>query len=146
LIDAVEKNLQALRSGAVEVDVRSIMMLQREISAFRSWQHDPGMPRLLDESKQSEAFEHNSVLLQVATVFEQARLGAELLPPGDRRTADFALRVSATHRIEIDTKTPQALQLPSEGVFRLIPARTTLKAALRRSRGQFATSGILVIA
>jgi hypothetical protein len=146
LIDAVERNLQALGQGGVEVDVRSIIMLQRGINGFRSWQDDPGMPRLIEESKQSEAFEHNSVLLQVATVFEHARLGAELLPPGQTRTADLALRVSATHRIEIDTKTPQALQLPAAGFFRLIPARTTVKSALRRSRGQFATSGILVIA
>jgi hypothetical protein len=146
LINAVEKNLEALRSGSLKVDVRSIVTLQRAITAFFTWQHDPAMARLIEESKQSEAFEHNSVLLQVATVFEQAGLGAELLSPEVARTADLALHVSASHQIEIDTKTPQALQLPGEGLFRFIPARTTLKAALRRSRGQFATSGILVIA
>lgn len=147
LIEAVETNLQTLRSGSREVNVRSIITLQRATNAFRSWQFDPSWPRLIDESKQSETFEHNAVVLQVASVFAEAGLGAELVPPGPDRTADLLLRVSATHSVEVDVKTPQALQLPGAGVlFRLLPARKTLKAALRRSRGQFGTSGILVVA
>lgn len=146
LIEAVEGNLDSLRGGGDTVDLRSIITLQRAIRAFRDWERDPSAGRIMEESKQPEAFDHNAVLLQVATVFESAGLGAELVPPGDGRTPDLTLRVSSNHRIEIDTKTPRALQLPAGDVFKLVPARDTIRVALRRSRGQFGTSAILVLA
>jgi hypothetical protein len=146
LIERLEENVRTLRGGGDTVDVYSVLSLQRATHAFRRWASDPSSGRVMQESTQPEAFDHNTVLLEVATLFEHARLGPELVPPSSRRTADLILRISATRWIQVDTKTPRALQRPTQQTISPVEPRRTVKRALRSSRGQFATPGILVIA
>lgn len=146
LIELLEENVRSLRGGDITVDVYSIMSLQRATSAYRRWAHDPSSSRLMQESTQPEAFDHNTVLLQVATLFESAHLGPELVGPSTGRTADLILRISASHLIQVDTKAPRALQRPAKNMISPVEPRRTIKRALRSSRGQFTAPGILVIA
>jgi hypothetical protein len=145
LVDRLEENVSLLRAGGDTVDVYSVISLQRATSAFRRWARDPSSSRFMQESAQPEAFDHNTILLQVATMLEDARLGSELVPPSGGRTPDLILRIAASRWIQVDTKAPRALQRPAEEVS-LVEPRRTIKKALRSSRGQFSTSGILVIA
>jgi hypothetical protein len=146
LIERLEESVRLLRGGDNTVDVYSVMSLQRATSVFRRWARDPSSSRLMQESTQPEAFDHNAVLLQVATLFEHARLGPELVPPSAGRTPDLILRIFARRWIQVDTKTPRALQRPAESVILPVEPRQTIRKALRSSRGQFTTPGILVIA
>jgi hypothetical protein len=146
LIAALEENLRLLRAGGDTVDVHSVVSLQRASSAFARWERDPSSDRLMQESTQPEAFDHNIVLLQVATMLDGAGLGPELVPPSAGRTPDLNLRISARRWIEVDTKAPRALQRPASNTLTPVEPRRTIRKALRSSRGQFGTSGILVIA
>ena len=102
--------------------------------------------RLAQESVEPTAFDHNAVLLEVADIFEDAKLAPEFVPAGQSRTPDLILRISATRTIELDVKAPRALQLQREGGIEAVEPRRTIRQALTKSRGQFRTPGILVIA
>lgn len=110
LVQSVEENIRALKAGATTVDVHSVISLQRTVAAFARWEHDPMSSQLMQESIQPKAFDHNAVLLEVADLFEDARLAPEFVPVARARTPDLMLRVSATRRIELDVKTPRALR------------------------------------
>lgn len=146
LIRELQENVTALCAGGDEVDVRAAISLQQATAAFKVWARDPSSPRILQESKQPEAFAHNVALLQVASMLEAAGLAPELVPPSKVRTADLILRISASHFVELDIKAPQSMRYPEGQVIRLVEPRRTIKQALRSSRGQFARDGILVIA
>ena len=89
-----------------------------------------------------KSFEHNVVLLQVARLLQDTGLGPEFVPAGGGRTPDLILRISATRWLQVDTKTPRAIQAPVEGeTVRLISPRETIGKALRRMRGQFSGPG-----
>jgi hypothetical protein len=86
-------------------------------------------------------------LLEVATSLENARLAPEFVVSGPAQTPDLILRISATQLIELDVKTPRGLQLPAANqALKLLEPKQVVHSALRSSRGQFSTSGILVIA
>jgi hypothetical protein len=98
--------------------------------------------------KNPTAFHHNSLLLEVATMFETYGLGPEFVPQGQGRTPDLVLRLTAAIMIQIDTKAPKNLQMPIPGSeISVDPSqpRETIHHALRLSRGQFSTDGILVV-
>jgi hypothetical protein len=44
---------------------------------------------------------------------DEAGLGPELVAPSAGRTSDLKLRISASRWIDLDTKTPRALQMPA---------------------------------
>lgn len=144
-IDALARNLDALQAGSREVDVRAAVRLLRPMHALQRWSRDPSSARLLSETLDPGTFDHNTALLEVASVFQSSGLGPELVAPTSERTADLVLRIAAGVLIEIDVKTPMALRWPEE-VIRLIEPRRVVRKALRDSRGQFARDGILVIA
>lgn len=147
LIESVEQNIQDLRAGGDTVDVRSAVRLRRAVLAFARWAEDPLSGRLMQESVQPETFDHNVELLEVASSLENAGLAPEFVVTGSAPTPDLILRVSATRLIELDVKTPRALQLPAAGqALKLLDPRQVVRRALHSSRGQFSTSGILVIA
>lgn len=146
LIRRIEDNVIALRAGASDVDVRAILSLHRATSGFSVWARDPSSVRIFQESSQPETFDHNTALLQVASMLESSQLGPELVPPREGRTADLALRVSASRSVDLDIKTPRALRFPESGSIRIVEPRETIKKALRGSRGQFGEHGLLVIA
>jgi SAM-dependent methyltransferase len=146
LIRLLQENLDDLRAGGCVVDVRTAMSLQRATGAFTAWAGDPSTSRILQESTHPEGFDHNTALLQVASMLEATQLGPELVPPSRGRTADLILRVSASHAVDVDIKAPRALRFPSAEVIEIVEPRRTIRKALRSSRGQFAGDGILVIA
>jgi hypothetical protein len=147
LIQSVEQNVQDLRAGGNTVDVRSAVRLRRAVFAFDRWAEDPLTERLVQESVQPETFDHNVELLEVASSLENSGLAPEFVVTGSSQTPDLILRVSATRLIELDVKTPRALQLPAAGqVLKLQHPKQVVHRALHSSRGQFSTSGILVIA
>lgn len=146
LMGRLEVNLGLLRPGDRTVDVSAFMALHRAVTSFARWEHDPSFGRLLQESKHADTFDHNVVLLEVASMLERAGLGPEFAPPDDRRTADLRLRISASRWIELDTKTPRVLQFTQGDVAPSVAPRRILQKALRACRGQFSTSGILVVA
>jgi len=85
----------------------------------------------------------------VATIFSYAGFGPELVPRKDsENTVDLVLRLSATHPVEVEAKTPRALQFPAEDPIRVhdIPPRDTIKKSLDDARDQFSGDGILAIA
>lgn len=148
LIERSEENLADLQAGGVVVDVWSILGLARATGAFRRWMKDPSTSGLLEDSKDPNSFIHNCSLLQVGAMLEAARLGPEFVLTGTAKTPDLALRISASQRLQVDMKTPRSLQRPVDPptMLKLDAARETIKKALRSSRGQFTTPGILVIA
>jgi hypothetical protein len=147
LIETIEENLASLRDGATSVDLFSIFALARATAAFRQWQDDPATEAILWDCKDPYSFEHNVVLLRVATLLHQTGLGPEFVPTGLGRTPDLILRISATRWLQIDTKTPRAIQLPAGGTpIKLVSPRDTISKVLRRMRGQFTGPGIAVIA
>ena len=147
LIHYVEKNVQDLKAGGDTVDVRSAVRLRRAVLAFARWAEDPLNDRLMQESVQPETFDHNVELLEVASSLENAGLAPEFVATGSAQTPDLILRVSATRLIDLDVKTPRALQLPAANqTLKLLEPKQVVHRALHSSRGQFTTSGILVIA
>jgi hypothetical protein len=147
LIALVDANSRALRAGGNEVDVYSILSLHRATEAFRRWRNDALARELIRGSRSSTDFDHNVALLQVASVLEGSQLGPEFVPTSEQRTPDLTLRISATHAIDVDMKAPLALQRPRpDEVRELDDPPHTIRAALRRSRGQFRSSGMLVVA
>jgi hypothetical protein len=147
LIQSVEQNVQDLKAGGDTVDVRSAVRLRRAVLAFARWAKDPLNDRLMQDSVQPEAFDHNVELLEVASSLENAGLAPEFVATGSARTPDLILRVSATRLIELDVKAPRALQLPAANqALKLLEPQQVVHRALHSSRGQFSTSGILVIA
>ncbi len=108
---------------------------------------DPVNDRLMQESVQPETFDHNVELLEVASSLENGGLAPEFVATGSAQTPDLILRISATRLIELDVKTPRALQLPAANqTLKLLEPKQVVHRALHGSRGQFSTSGILVIA
>lgn len=147
LISRLEDNVDELRAGGRVVDLRAVMSLERATAVFAAWSKDPSASKLLQESTHPEGFDHNAALLQIASMLEAAGLGPELVPPkGGGRTADLALRLSASRVIDLDVKTPQALRYRPDEVFKFVDPRRTIRKALRASRGQFGFDGILVVA
>jgi hypothetical protein len=147
LIQSVEQNVQDLKAGGDTVDVRSAVRLRRAVLAFERWAKDPLNDQLVKESVQPETFDHNVELLEVASSLENARLAPEFVATGSARTPDLIVRVSATRLIELDVKTPRALKLPpAREPFKLLEPQQVVRGALHSSRGQFSTSGMLVIA
>ena len=147
LIQSVEQNVQDLEAGGKTVDVRSAVRLRRAVLAFARWAEDHLTHRLMQESVQPETFDHNVELLEVASSLENAGLAPEFVATGSARTPDLILRVSATRVVELDVKTPRTLQLPAANqMLKLLEPKQVVHQALRSSRGQFSTSGILVIA
>jgi hypothetical protein len=148
LIARLRNHVAELRAGSREIDLYTVFKLQRATSSFRRWAGDPSTVRLLQEVKNPKAFHHNAILLEVASTFEFADLRPEFILQSKGRTPDLVLRLSSTATIQIDTKTPDSLQRPVESeAISLEPsgARKTIRHALRMSRGQFSTDGILVI-
>jgi hypothetical protein len=145
LLRDVQDNVDRICAGSVEVDVRTAITLQRVTAAFAAWAHDPSHAGLLQESTQPEGFDHNTALLQVASMLEASQLAPEFVPRSQSRTADLILRISASHWIDLDNKAPKALRHPEGRQVRWVDPRRTIASAIRRSRGQFYRDGILVI-
>jgi hypothetical protein len=148
LIARLRNHVADLRAGSREIDLYTVFKLQRVTASFRRWAGDPSTARLLQEARSPKTFHHNAILLEVASTFESAGLGPEFVPQAEGRTPDLVLRLSAAATIQIDTKTPESLQRPLElDGLSIDPsgARKTIRHALRMSRGQFSTDGILVI-
>lgn len=146
LLRRLQDNVDELRAGGDVVDVRTAISLQRATAAFTGWARDPSSARILRESTQPESFDHNTALVQVASMLEAAQLAPELVPPSEGRTADLILRISASRVVELDIKAPRAMRYPEGEVIKVVDPRRTIRKALRSSRGQFARDGILVVA
>ncbi len=146
LIRQLHENVDHFRAGGDVVDVRTAISLQRATAAFMGWARDPSSTRILQESTQPETFDHNTALLQVASMLEAAQLAPELVPPSAGRTADLILRISASHCVDLDIKAPKALRYPEGEVIGVVEPRQTIRKTLRSSRGQFARDGMLVVA
>jgi len=110
--------------------------LQRTTLAFVRWRNDPEGSKLIEASKNPTDFDHNTALLEVATLLENAGLGPELVPRRtNEKTPDLNLRLSGTHVIEVEAKTPRALQFPAEDPVRIHdtpPGETNQKRVDRR--------------
>jgi hypothetical protein len=153
LIQSVEENASALERGDTDVvALHQLFKLQRIVDVFRAWASDPAHDAILAKSEDRKHFVHDATLLQVAAMFQTIGLGPEFIPTeAANRTADLRLRISASHTIQLDTKTPQRLQrpepLPQDLVISadLGDARTIVRKQLKRSRGQFTAPGIVVI-
>jgi hypothetical protein len=153
LIRSIEENASALECGDTNVvALHELLKLQRIVDAFRVWANDPAYDQILEKSEDRKHFLHDATLLQIAAMFQRIGLGPEFIPTEAMdRTADLRLRISASHTIQVDTKTPQKLQrpepLPQDLVISadLGDARRIVRKQLRRSRGQFTAPGIVVI-
>jgi hypothetical protein len=147
LIRRLQDNLDEIRRGSRVVDVRTAISLQRATAAFAAWAQDPLATTILQESAQRGSFDHNTALLKTASMLHTAQLGPQLVPPrSEGRTADLILRISASRFVEVEFKAPRALRYPEGDAMRLVEPSETIRKALRKSRGQFAREGILVIA
>jgi hypothetical protein len=131
----VEANVESLRKGADVVEVFTILELDRSTQVVTRWAIDPSVDGILDESVQPEGFDHNIALLEAASVLEEAGLGPEFVATGDERSPDLALRISTSHLIQVEVKSPRALRLRSSAGATPIDARRVVKRALRSSRG-----------
>jgi hypothetical protein len=136
LVARVEENVAPLRSGSREVDVVSVMELWRATAAFARWSKDPYHARLVEESKDPEHFIHNALLLMVASLLADGGLGPELVPTGETRTPDLRLRISARESIDVEVKTPVALQRRPGAHVTPKTAERLIDDELNRSRGQ----------
>jgi hypothetical protein len=58
------------------------MELELDVSVFERWSRDPEFDRLVSESKDPATFDHNVLLLTLASIFEDSGLGPEVVPPG----------------------------------------------------------------
>jgi hypothetical protein len=80
------------------------MELELDVSVFERWSRDPEFDRLVSESKDPATFDHNVLLLTLASIFEDSGLGPEVVPPGAGRAPDLRMRISARRSIEADIK------------------------------------------
>ncbi len=123
--------------------------LQRTTLAFVRWRNDPEGSKLIEASKNPTDFDHNTALLEVATLLENAGLGPELVPRRpNEKTPDLNLRLSGTHVIEVEARPPEPCSFRQR-----IRCGSTIRRPVRRSEAawtdasrQFTTDGILVIA
>jgi len=145
LLAVTEDNLISLRAGAIEVDILSVLELNRATTSFKRWGLDPAFERLLQESKEPSAFPHNVLLLTVASALDHAGLGPELVAPADSRTPDLRLRVSARRSIEADVKTPATLQRRPGEAVPVKGAEKVVGSAIHDSRGQFIGPSLLIL-
>ncbi len=131
-----------LLEGVTEITSREQMdrvfrwcfSLQRTTLTFRRWLNDPEGSRLIEASKNPTDFDHNTALLEVATLLENAGLGSELVPRRpNEKTPDLNLRLSGTHLIEVEAKTPRAC-----GSRQANPSQSTIRRRVTRleARGQ----------
>lgn len=146
LVATLEENLAEVEAGGREINVLAAVELHAASFFVGRWSRDPSLPRLLQESTSATTFDHNVLLLALASVLEDAGLGPELVVPENGRSPDLRLRVGAHTVVELDVKAPVALQRrPYEGVPPR-EARSIIDAAITDSRGQFATTALLVVA
>ena len=150
LVANLEANLAALDGGPGEVDVISFIELTRAVSAFARWAADPNQDRLLQESKDPGTFSHNVLLLELASTFADAEpapgLGPEFIPGGRGRTPDLRLRISARRALELELKTPRALQRRPSVAVPPKEAGELIEKAVHESRTQFSPHAPAVLA
>lgn len=146
LLAIIDENVKSVQAGAKEVDVLSVMELENDVALFERWSRDPEFARLLHESKDPNTFDHNILLLSFASVFDDSGFGPEIVPPGENRAPDLRMRISASRSIEADIKAPVALQRRPRESVPTKDAVDLVENAIRSSRGQFATTSILVLA
>ena len=88
----------------------------------------------------------NVLVVTLASQLDNAGLGPELVPTGNARSPDLRFRITARVALEADIKAPTTLQRRAGIAVPVKEAREIVADAITSSRGQFSTTGLLVIA
>jgi hypothetical protein len=146
LVAAVETNLAEVQQGGRTIDVLSALELERDTYIFRRWSRDPAFESLLRDSRDPGAFDHNVLVLILASRLDNAGFGPELVRTSGMKSPDLRFRLTARVVFEADIKAPVTLQRRPGAAVPVKEAQQVVADAITSSRGQFSTAALLVIA
>jgi hypothetical protein len=110
LIDAANDAAASFAAGEPEIDAVATAELHTALASFTRWKNDPCWPSIVGSLGNPSDYLHAVVLLVTASYLTDAGNGVELVDaPGDKRTADMRIHVTAETSVNTEVKTPRAL-------------------------------------
>jgi hypothetical protein len=151
LIDAATVAADSFSSGIPEIDAVATAELHTALVSFARWKNDPCWPSIAASLGNPSDYLHAVVLLVTASYLTDAGNGIELIDaPGDKRTPDMRIHVTAETYVNTEVKTPRAL-IRRDVPLTLDDARAVVRGRMTSARtavgGQLDPSapGLLII-
>jgi hypothetical protein len=147
LIHALEETLRAVDRGEKEIDILSLLELNRAVSLYERWRADPAVARMLPAAQNSSTFHHDQIVLATASALVDAGLGAELHEAPEGRAPDLRVSVALNRHFAVEVKTPRPLQRRPNVASDEPATRRLVVDSLEKARDQLlrGTPGLLLV-